>query len=231
MRFNNFFVEYTLRLKEIDDKAGMPEFLKVFLKILKVMGCVYGVLLIFFLLVLQNVVWVLIVIVAILLLIMWVVLKCYEFINRSKLLNEYRKPYSRDRMKMLINLLKDYGIKLNSSDSFDKVDLLIKQAEEDKIKYRPFLFLYKFLQVFTSITIPVVAWVATKIAEGLTIENLIVIVFIYVVLVAMFLLCAFSIKSFIIEVIYPDYNKYEELIYDLKQLKIFYCNSNVTEIL
>lgn len=231
MRFNNFFMEYKLRLKEIRWNipwSRLPFYRKVSLIAFIVVASVYMI----FVLPKEQVDSMFFCVVSVIfILIFIIIIGIFSLIdskkrNRRKMLEEHYKPYSRARINMLVELLKNYGIKLNRADGFDKIDLLIEQAEENKIKDNPLLEVSKPLKLFGTIVIPAILFVATKIAEGLTIENLVALAILYVVMLAMIFAIIFSLKSLITVIIYPDYYKYEELIYDLKQLKIFYNNNN-----
>ena len=228
MRFNNFFMEYKLGLKGIKKTIPLKElpfFRKAFLISLIATSCVS---LILFLFLGQGNWTVLYVILAILFVLHWGVFTWMDSRreNRKDMLKNHFIPYSKERMSMLITLLKNYGIKSDQTDYLDKIDLLIQQAEENKIKDNPFLAIGKSLKLFCTVVIPAIVFVATKVAEQLSIQNLIVIVIGYVILLGSFFAMIFALHPFIMKFGYPDYEMYEELIYDLKQLKIFYCNSD-----
>ena len=137
------------------------------------------------------------------------------------MLEEHYKPYSRARITMLKDLLKKYGIKLDTDDAVDKLDLLIQQAEEGKIYNNPLFDFKKSIKLLGAGIIPAIIYVADQFAERASMEEIIAVATFYIVVFSMIFAIIFAVQPGIMRIIYPDNDKYEKLIYDLKQLKIF----------
>lgn len=234
MRFNNFFMEYKLGLKKIGSFISwnkLPFYRKFFIFLLSIASVFYVIFIILAVSKKQiNATWFLDGSV-IFTIILTAIVAIFNFIDsmknfRSRMLQDHYNPNSKDRMNMLIDLLEQYGIKLNTVDSFDRVNLLIQQAEESKTINNPFLNFKKYIKLLGAAIIPAVAYVANKIAEQLSIHDLLIIVIGCGMILAITAVIIFALQPVIMKIVYPDNDKYEELIYDLKQLKIFYCNSD-----
>ena len=79
-----------------------------------------------------------------------------------------------------------------------------------------------------AIIIPIVAFVAQKIGNAATPDEMITMALQVIVLVLLTFSLIFSLLPIIKNILYRDYNKYDDLIYDLRQIKLFYTKRNAT---
>ncbi|MDW2797399.1 hypothetical protein RZO55_07395 [Clostridium boliviensis] len=217
MRFCDFFIEYKLGLKEIKNLIPFTK-LPLYRKIAIVLLFVIGVIGLIFS-VTHKIIWAFITYgIAILLFIIFFIIDSKKKNLRNMLDNHY-KLYSQKRMNMIISVLNIYDIK--SADT-DTIDLLITEATNAQIQCDYLLPLKKPLKALGAIIIPIVIYAAQKIADAVTIEE----VFNMSLQIIFIIICIFSIIIAITPIIkdlfYRDYNKYNELLYDLNQVKIFY---------
>ena len=89
--------------------------------------------------------------------------------NLKVMLQQHYAPYSEKRMNMTINVLKDYGIEIQN---FDSLDMLIEEAPLKK----PF-------KTLGAIIIPIVAFVAQKIGNAASQDEMITMALQVIVLV------------------------------------------------
>lgn len=226
MRFCDFFIEYKLGLKEIKNtipytKLPLPR--KIVIVVLFVIGVIELILLI-----LQNEKWA-----AITMVIFFLLLLIFTIIDSSKkntryMLENYYKIYSQKRMNMVILILNSYKIKITDTNS---IDLLISEAKTAQIEYDSFLALKKPFKVLSAIIVPIVVYVARQIADAASVGDLLNMT----LQIIFIIICVFSITIAIAPVIkditYRDFNKYNELIDDLNQVKIFYSKDTVDIVL
>ena len=217
MRFSDFFLSYKIRLKSIKSFIPLVK-LPTYRKILALLFLILTILLIIFRVlnfeIGRWIVSVLEVIAGIIFLIMDATKK-----NLSVMLENHYKPYSKERMKLIRELFNEYHLDSNDNST---IDLLISESETEKIACDFLLPLQKPLKALMGLIIPIVAFVAKKFAESyedvnnllkLSVETIIIVICIF----SMGLALGPAIKG----ILYRDYNKYSELIYDLRQLKIF----------
>lgn len=124
MQFDNFFIDYKLRLKTISERiiwSKLPLYRKISLIAMILLFLVMLVALIF-----QN--NNLILLTSFLTFIFFIILFAIDSTpkNQSFMLNKYYKPYSRQRTSMIIKLLNDYNI---SEFDTDRISLLINQTD------------------------------------------------------------------------------------------------------
>lgn len=223
MRFSNFFIEYKLGLKEIKNLIPFTE-LPLYRKIAVVLTFVIGVIgLILF--VTQKIIWAFISFgIATILLIIFIIIDSTKK-NLLNMLDNHYKPYSQKRMNMVISILNTYNIK---ETDVNTIDLLISEAKMSQIQCDYLLSLKKPFKTLGTIIIPIIIYVARKLADAVTIEAIlnasIIIVFV--------IICIFSIIIAVVpiikEIFYRDYDKYNQLLYDLNQVKIFYSKNTPT---
>lgn len=139
------------------------------------------------------------------------------------MLDEHYIKYSQKRMEAFFKILSKYNI--DSTDT-ETLTLLIEQAKESKIKYDPFLSLNNPLKALGAIIIPIIVYVAQKLAEATTANELVILS----LQIIMIIICLFSIIISIAPVIKDIINRdsihYDNLIYDINQVLIFYNKEN-----
>lgn len=152
--------------------------------------------------------------------------------NMAKALNEGYKPYAKKRMKMLIELLQQYHIDYKDDKS---IDALIAEAKVAQTGDREVALFKKFVQV---ILFPAIAYVAkvvvdnyaTKIIDLVAKSDLRKEAIASVILILMITVCVgLFLTPILRSLLYWDYGKYEALIYDLRQIKLFTANKKLLE--
>lgn len=142
--------------------------------------------------------------------------------NLQVMLKEHYAPYS-ERMKMVIDVLKQYKIDIND---FDSIDRLIEEAKLAQVQSDYIAPLKKTLKTLGAIIIPIIAYIAQKIGDVATQTEIFTIATQVIVLVLLVFSLIFSLTPIIKDILYRDYNKYEELIYDLRQVTLFHSNKS-----
>lgn len=224
MRFCDFFIEYKLGLKEIKNLipfTKLPLYRKIAIVILFVIGVIGLIFCATQKLILAIVTFSIVIIILII----------FSIINSTKknlrnMLDNHYKLYSQKRMDMIISVLNIYDIKATDTNT---IDLLISEAKTAQIQFDYLLPLKKPFKALGAIIIPIVIYAAQKIADAVTI-NEILNMSLQIIFV---IICIFSIIIAIFPVIkdicYRDYNKYNELLYDLNQIKIFYSKDTTNK--
>lgn len=215
MRFCDFFMEYKLQEKNISKYLlwkELPKYKKVFL-----VNVFIFVILFLILGIIQK-----IAALGIVLVIYFVYLFIFNRIEYSKpnltaTINR-GKQYSLKKQEQLITLLGHYNISVND---IERIDMLIKQARKAQKQTLSFCSLKRYLNLpFFTVIIAIISYVATKIADSVPIETLILIAT-QSILILICTISLYFIILFIFKNILSDYRKYENLIYDLTQIKIF----------
>lgn len=163
MRFCDFFIEYKLGLSEIKNLIPFTK-LPLHRKIAIVLTFVIGVIGLIFI-VIQKPMWAFVTFgIAIILFIIFLIIDS-EKKNLRNMLDNYYKPNSRKRMDMIISILNTYDIKVTDINT---IDLLISEAKTSQIQCDYLLFLKKPFKALGGIIIPIVIYVAKKIADAVT---------------------------------------------------------------
>ncbi len=139
--------------------------------------------------------------------------------NLETMLYKYYAPYSEKRMNTVIKILQNYGIDIKDIDA---IDFLIEEAQIAQTQCDYILPLKKPLKMLNAIIIPIVAFVAQKIGNTSTQNEMITMAIQVIILILLLFSFIYSIASIIKPLIYRDYNLYNNLIYDLRQIKLFY---------
>ena len=215
MRFCDFFISYKIGLKNIPGAIPFTElpfyrklFASVFLALVIVGAILY---------VIEKPTALC---VSIILTIMWVVAFCIINSTKSNLeimLRDYYVPNSKKRINMTIDILQNYGIDIQNSES---IDLLIKEAQSAQSQCDYLTFLKKPIKTLSAIIIPIIVFVAQQIGSSID-QNEMIIIAVQAIVV---IILIFTLETIVKDVFYRDYNKYNELVYDLRQIKIFYSN-------
>lgn len=141
--------------------------------------------------------------------------------NLKPMLENHYKPYSNDRMKTITNLLSKY--KIDTSD-VNRIDLIIEEAKEKQKECDYFMLLKKPINALRVVIAPVLLFFAGKITLNMGVSEIFQATIISVILIISGYIIIFSLMDVLKDLIYREYNKYEELIFDLRQVKIFYSN-------
>ena len=141
------------------------------------------------------------------------------------MLNKYYKPYSRQRTSMIIKLLNDYNI---SEFDTDRISLLINQTKEAQIAHNPFSPIIdpiiKLIKGVSPIIISIISYIPQKTTSDRDLQfTIIELSILFCAILGIYIM--FAVLSPILkDLIYRDYSKYNSLIYDLNQIKIFQPN-------
>lgn len=221
MRFCDLFINYKIGLKSIKSTipfTKLPLYRKIFVIIFFASAIISGILLMF------KQTWasyIPIVIGAISLIIFLIIDSLKK--NLEVMLKEHYTPYSEKRMHMTIDVLKNYKIDIYNIDT---IDMLIEEAKHAQIQCNYLAPLKKPLKILAGIIIPIIAFVAQKIGDAATQDTMIAMATQVIVLVLLTFSLVVSLTPIIKDILYRDYNKYDELIYDLRQIKLFYTKEN-----
>lgn len=143
--------------------------------------------------------------------------------NLEYMLENHYSPYSQERMKMVIDILKKYNINVQNDNT---LDLLIDEAQKAQIQCDYLLPLKKPIKVLGAVIFPIIAYVAETISDTATQSEIIIIAAQIIVIVLLIFSLLLSLTLIIRDCLYRDYNKYSELIYDLRQIKLFYAKED-----
>lgn len=216
MRFCDLFIEYKIGLKQIKRTIPfikLPFYRKIFVILVFLCGIASGI----FLLLSKFIVSLVLFVVMILSIVIFLLLDSSKK-NLELMLKTHYEPYSQQRINMIIEILKKYHVDIYNSSS---IDLLIEEAEMEQVQCDYIQPLKKPLKILGGIIIPIVAFAAQKIGNSTTQDELILIVLWAIIIIILFFVFIVSVIPIMKDIFYRDYNKYEELIYDLRQIKIF----------
>ena len=101
--------------------------------------------------------------------------------------------------------------------------MLIEEAKQAQIQCDYIAPLKKPFKTLGAIIIPIVAFVAQKIGNAASQDEMITMALQVIILVLLTFSLIFSLTPIIKDILYRDYNKYDDFIYDLRQIKLFYA--------
>ena len=104
--------------------------------------------------------------------------------------------------------------------------MLINEAKYAQIHCDYLAPLIKPFKTLGAITIPIIAFVAQKIDEAATQDEMITMAAQAITLILLIFSLIFLLTPTIKELLYIDYNKYNEFIYDMRQIKLFYAKED-----
>lgn len=142
--------------------------------------------------------------------------------NLEYMLEKLYSPYSVKRMNMVINVLLKYKIDIHDSDT---IDLLIEEAQQAQIQSDYLLPLKKPFKTLAAIIIPIIVYVAQKIGDTASQDEMTTMAAEVIAIILMVFSIIISLTYIMKDIFYRDYNKYNELIYDLRQIKLFYSKA------
>ncbi len=147
--------------------------------------------------------------------------------NLELMLKEHYSPYSQKRMNMVIEVLHEYGMDVHN---INKIDLLINEAQKARIQSDYLLPLKKPFKILAAIIVPIVAYVAEKIGDAASENEMITMAASIIIIALLIFSLIFSLTPIVKDILYRDYNKYGELIYDLRQIKLFYAKDDSSSL-
>lgn len=221
MRFCDLFISYKIGLKGIKSTipfTKLPLYRKVFVIILFASAIFSGILLMFK----QTWASYIPIILGIISMLVFFIIDSLKK-NLKVMLNEHYSPYSAKRMQMTIDVLNNYKINIHD---FESIDLLIEEAKIAQIQCDYLAPLKKPLKTLAAIIVPIVVYVAEKIGDSTSQNEMIIMAAQIIAIVLLIFSLIFSLTPIVKDILYRDYNKYGELIYDLRQIKLFYAKEN-----
>lgn len=221
MRFSDLFISYKIGLKDIKSTiqfTKLPLYRKIFTIIFLVGIPISGILFIF----IQNIFSFIPIGFILIAFIIFTIIDSKKD-NLKIMLENHYIPYSKKRMDMTIEVLKKYNINIENLDS---LDMLIMEAKYAQTSCDFLSQLKKFFKTLGVIIIPFVAFVAKKIGEATTPTKLLNMAPLALILILLIFSLIFYCIPIIKDLFYRDYNKYNELIYDLRQIKLFYAKKS-----
>lgn len=219
MRFCDLFISYKIGLKNIKSTipfTKLPLYRKVFMIILLTSFILGGILSIFD----QILASYILIGLGVLSLIVFLILDSTKR-NLKVMLKEHYIPYSEERMLMTINVLKKYKIDIHD---YNVIDMLIEEAKLSQIQCNYIAPLKRPLKTLGAIIVPIIAFVAQKVGGAAGIDEMITMATQFIILILLIFSLILALIPIIKDFLYRDYNKYEDLIYDLRQIKLFYAN-------
>lgn len=225
MRFCDLFISYKIGLKDIKSTipfTKLPLYRKIFIIIFLAGITISGILFIF----IQNIFSFIPIGFSLIAVIILAIIESKKD-NLKYMLENHYIPYSKKRMDMTIEILKKYNINIENLDS---LDMLITEAKHAQISCD---FLSQFKKPFKTlgaIIIPIAAFVAKKISETTTPTKMLNMATLAIILILLIFSLIFSFIPIIKDLFYRDYNKYNELIYDLRQVKLFYAKNLTSKL-
>ena len=223
MRFNEFFIEYKIGLKSIGNLIpwkDSPMYRKVFSIIMLVVIVSFSLFEIVLILLTSQVYLPLFCVMIGIIVMMLIVLSIIDSSEKNvkRMLNNYYSTYSYKRMNMLKQIFQKYGLNVTDSTT---IDLLIKEAEMAQ-KKNCFIFPTKGVGILGAAIASIIMFVAKKIAEEWSTDELVYMALLVILIIVCLILIIIAFVPSFQDIVYPDNRKYDDLIYDLRQLKIFY---------
>jgi hypothetical protein len=217
MRFCDLFISYKIGLKGIKNLIPFTK-LPLHRKIAVVLTFAFSLLAFILYTLHQFVIALIIVIIAFFLLIVFFIIDSRKK-NLEHMLQNHYTLYSQKRMNMVINILNDYKIDITDIDS---IDLLITEAQSSQEQSDYLAPLKNPLKMLGTIIVPIVVFAAQKSGTAATQDEMITMSMQAIIIVISIFSIIISITAIAKDIFYRDYNKYNDLISDLKQVKIFY---------
>lgn len=219
MRFCDLFISYKIGLKGIKSTipfTKLPLYRKIFVIILFACAIISAILSIFKL---ASIALILLGICVISFIVFLVINSTKG--NLQIMLNDHYEPYSQKRMTMIIDVLDKYKIDIHNIES---LDMLIEEAKQEQLHCDYLQPLKKPIKTLGAIIIPIIVFVAQKIGDAATLDETITIAAEAITLILLFSSLIFLLIPSFKNLLYRDYNKYNEFIYDIRQLKLFYIS-------
>lgn len=145
--------------------------------------------------------------------------------EKQRMLEKHFKPYSRERMRALFKLLKEYGIDYRDEK---KMNMLIEQADLASGKNCLFKGIKPSVKyACTSFLVPVLIVALDHSMDGMKIDQLWNQIIQWGFVIVIFVILAISLGSLITFFLGGDSRKYEDLKYDLQQAMIFGNKQNL----
>lgn len=143
--------------------------------------------------------------------------------NLNFMLKSYYIPYSNERMHMTIEVLREYNIDFNNVES---LNLLIEEAKYAQTECDIFAKFEKPLKTLTAIIVPIAVLTVQKVSEAATPTQMLYMGAIAIIGILLIFSLIFTFMPIVKVLLYSEYYKYNELMYDLRQIKLFYAKKS-----
>lgn len=147
--------------------------------------------------------------------------------NLELMLKEHYTPYSQNRMNMVIDIFHEYDLDVHNMNTIDQ---LIEEAQIAQIQNNYLLPLKKPLKALAAVVIPIITYVAQKIGDTASQYEILTTAAQIIMISTLIISFLYSLAPVIKDIIYPDNNRYNDLIYDLRQLKLFYAKEDFSSL-
>jgi hypothetical protein len=217
MRFCDLFISYKIGLNNINNPTSFNKrlFYTKFFIILSVFTAIY----LTFILFNQTFYTCILVVMVIFLIVMSYILHYRNRDIKAILENSYI-PYSKKRMNMIIDILKNYKININDLDS---LNILIDEAKHAQIQCDYLLPFKKPIKTLGAIIVAIVSFLANKMSDVAKPNEIIYINIQILIIASLIYFLIITLRPLLKDFLYRDYNKYDEFIDDLRQIKLFYA--------
>ncbi|MCR2022096.1 hypothetical protein NSB04_20640, partial [Blautia pseudococcoides] len=123
--------------------------------------------------------------------------------NLEYMLKNHYSPYSYQRMRMVIHVLNEYNVDINNMDS---IDMLISEAKIAQLQCDYFALLKKPLKTLGAIIIPIVAFVAQKLGDTTSQENILILALQSIIIISSIFSIILAFATIAKDILYHDYN-------------------------
>ncbi len=220
MIFNNFFLDYKISLKNLKNYMKFKE-LATYRKIYIIL---FPLLLFLFLVCtfLKKTKPSLILISLMFICTILLIIFDYKKENSKMMLNKHYLPNSKKRMNVVLKLLDKYNINV---DDIDTIDRIIKEAKIHQKDFDYVSIIKKHAKSLSAaigfLLTPAIDYIVETHTE---IDNLNIYILASLAISMVYLILLF-LEIIFKGLFYYEYKKYDELINDLRQIKIFYSNN------
>ncbi len=223
MRFCDLFIAYKIGLKEIKNSIPFTK-LPLYRKIAVLLTFAFAILSLFMLICHQVLIALITIIFALVSIAVFFIIDSTKN-NLKTMLQDHYTPYSKKRMNMVLNLLENYKIDITNAST---IDLLIGEAQNAQLQSDYLALLKKPLKTLGTIIVPIVVYVAQKIGDTANQTEMLTMAVQVIILIILSFSLIFAVTPIIKDIAYRDFNKYNDFISDLTQIKIFYSKENPT---
>ena len=214
MRFCDLFISYKIGLKGIKSTIPFTK-LPFYRKIAVALIFTFSLISAFLLIIKYYKIAFILMATTILLLIIFLIIDSTKR-NLEKMLKQH---YSPKRMRMVIQVLEKYAIDVKN---MDLIDMLISEAKAAQIQCDYLTPLKKSIKILGAIIIPIVAYAAQKIGEDTPQVDILALAIQLIIIILLIFSIVFAFATIVKDVLYLEYNQYNNFISDLHQIKIFY---------
>lgn len=221
MRFLELFMSYKIGLQDIKSTipfTELPLYRQVCMTVFLVGLIITGILYVY----IHNLFTLIPSIISVLSVIIFAIIDSRKT-NLNYMLKNYYIPYSNQRIQMTIEVLREYNIDFNNVES---LNMLIEEAKYAQTECDIFAKFQKPLKTLTAIIVPIAVLTVQKVSEAATPTQMLYMGALVIITILLIFSLIFSFMPIVKNLLYRDYYKYNELMYDLRQIKLFYARKS-----